>query len=137
MSKDWYQDVKDFHVKFGCHVESIPRIPPRNAEQLRLSLLKEEFSEELIPALEAEDLVEIADAIADTIYVLLGTAVSYGIDLRPIWDEIHQSNMAKVGGGQREDGKVMKPEGWQPPDVAGLIEHQKVRDNLEGFPVNW
>ena len=48
----------------------------------------------------------------------------YGIDIRPIWDEVHRTNMAKEGGGSRTDGKIMKPAGWQPPDIAGLLARQ-------------
>jgi predicted HAD superfamily Cof-like phosphohydrolase len=67
---------------------------------------------------------EVADAIADLIYVLLGTAVTYGIDIGPIWDAVHAANMAKSGGRQREDGKWEKPAGWRPPDIDGLLRQQ-------------
>jgi len=81
-----------------------------------------------------EDLVEIADGIGDVIYVLLGTAVSYGIDLRPIFDAIHDSNMKKVGGCTRDDGKIMKPEGWVPPDIEGILAAQlRPKTKRDGF----
>jgi predicted HAD superfamily Cof-like phosphohydrolase len=55
------------------------------------------------------------------LYVLYGTAVSFGIDVRPVFAEVHRSNMAKVGGGKRADGKVTKPAGWKPPRVTELL----------------
>ena len=70
------------------------------------------------------DLVEIADGLADLIYVLIGTSIAYGIDLEPIWDEVHKTNMAKVGGGVRGDGKILKPEGWEPPEIERLLVAQ-------------
>ena len=75
------------------------------------------------------DLGGIADGIADLIYVLLGTALSYGIHIAPIWDEVQRTNMAKEGGATRHDGKVLKPEGWQPPDVRGILLKQGMKDD--------
>jgi predicted HAD superfamily Cof-like phosphohydrolase len=127
MSKDWYQDVYDFHAKFGCTIGSSPGFPDDKVQKLRESIEREEF-EEMLEANARKDMPEVADGIADLIYVLLGRAVSYGIDLRPIWDEVQRTNMEKVGGTKREDGKILKPEGWKPPDVAGLLEKQVKRE---------
>ena len=60
------------------------------------------------------------------IYIAVGTALELGIPLEPVWDEVHRSNMAKVDPEtgkvrKREDGKVLKPEGWVRPDIAGAI----------------
>jgi len=124
MSKDWYQDIVDFHKAFGHHIEARPAIPPWEVWELRHNLVKEEM-EETLDATEACDLVELADGIADSMVVLLGTAVSYGIDMRPVWDLVHESNMKKIGGGKREDGKTLKPKGWAPPDIEGEIRRQQ------------
>lgn len=120
---DCYQDVLDFHQKFGCYVGTSPSIPTAGTPAFRQRLIDEEHGE-LREALEQGDLAGVADAIADLIYVVLGTAISYGIDIRPIWDEVHRTNMAKEGGGSRADGKILKPEGWEPPDIAGLLNEQ-------------
>lgn len=61
------------------------------------------------------------DAVADLIYVALGAAVTFGVNLGPIWSAVQRTNMAKVGGAVRPDGKILKPEGWQPPNVAELL----------------
>lgn len=84
----------------------------------------DEELDETLQAMCRDDLPAIADGLADLIYVALGTAIAYGIDLRPVWSAVHAANMAKIGGPTREDGKVLKPEGWQPPDIKGILERQ-------------
>jgi len=120
---DWYQDILDFHKAAELHIEDKPTIPPADISKLRWSLIEEEI-EETREAIFQGNLIEIADGIVDSIVVLLGTAVSYGIDIRPIWNEVHKTNMAKVGGRRREDGKLLKPAGWTPPDVEGELRKQ-------------
>lgn len=73
-------------------------------------------------ASDGADLVEAVDGICDTIFVAYGTAVALGIDLEPFWNEVVASNMTKVGGPVREDGKVMKSANWQPPRIRELLE---------------
>lgn len=124
MSTDWYQDILTFHKGFQHHIEPFPRIPPDKAQRLRRKLIREETNE-LLDGLDDRDLVRIADGAADAIVVILGTCVSYGIDLRPIWDEVHRTNMNKLGGGKRADGKTLKPEGWSPPKVKELLDEQR------------
>ena len=127
MSTDWQADVEEFHHKFGQLVQPSPMIPDKGSRHLsafRKRLIHEEQLE-LFHAMTMDDLAGIADGIADSIVVLLGTAVSYGIQIQPIWDLVHQSNMAKDGGGQRVDGKVLKPANWAPPDIAGEIRRQQ------------
>lgn len=118
-----FRDVLEFHLKFGCKVGSMPALPDPTTFALRKRLIEEEVTETL-NAMEAGDLPGVADGIADAVYVLLGCAVTYGVDLREIWDAVHEANMAKVGGTRRADGKVMKPPGWVPPDVAGILARQ-------------
>ena len=69
-------------------------------------------------------LAEIADGIADLVYVAIGTASTLGIDMEPVWEEVQLSNMAKVNGPVRPDGKRLKPEGWQPPQIERVIREQ-------------
>lgn len=124
LSANWQQDVLDFHKKFGSFTGESPSIPPDKVIDLRRILIREEVGETLA-AMKADDLVGVADGVVDCIVVLLGTANAYGIDIQPLWDEIHRTNMAKENGGIREDGKVLKPVGWIPPDIKGLLEKQK------------
>jgi phosphoribosyl-ATP pyrophosphohydrolase len=119
----FYTDVKDFHQAFGQRIGEKPELPDREERILRRNLITEEFNE-LTDAEYANDLVEIADALADIIYIACGTAVSYGIPLDDVFEEVHASNMAKLVDGKvirRADGKVQKPEGWQPPDIKRIL----------------
>lgn len=118
MSTNWQQDVRDFHGALDVPIGDSPAI---RRPELRAELIREE-AEETIEAILRGDLVEALDGLCDVIVVVLGTAVEFGIDLQPFWDEVHRTNMAKVGGPVREDGKRLKPEGWQPPDIAGILE---------------
>lgn len=115
-----FTDVLAFHRKFGVTCVERPTIPSEKLKLLRQSLIAEEYVE-VMTAMDREDIVEIADGFADLIYVILGSAISYGIDLRPVWDEVHRSNMQKEGGSRRADGKILKPEGWQRPDIAKVL----------------
>jgi predicted HAD superfamily Cof-like phosphohydrolase len=124
---NWYQDVKNFHIAFGQRVGQSPMIPDNIEERdLRMSLLEEEYNE-YMEAEQTLDIVGIADALADIVYIACGTAVSYGIPLDKVFEEVHRSNMAKLVNGQpiyRADGKVLKPEGWTAPDVKGILEKE-------------
>jgi predicted HAD superfamily Cof-like phosphohydrolase len=81
--------------------------------------------EELNAAMEARDIVEIADACADLVVTVLGTAAEYGIPFDAVWREVDRSNWAKAGPDgevyRRADGKITKPPDWQPPDIAGVL----------------
>ena len=125
MSIDWVEDVLDFHCAMDAlrHVGSMPMVPSASLVQLKLGLVAEEY-QELGDAIEAKDVVAVADACADLIYVVIGLALAYGVDLRPVWQAVQRSNMAKLGGPVREDGKRLKPDGWAPPDIAGVLAEQ-------------
>ena len=100
-----------------------PELPNDEERTLRKKLLSEEYAEYCLGEYN-NDLVEIADALADMIYIICGTAVSYGIPLDKVFEEVHNSNMAKFVDGKvlrREDGKILKPEGWRPPDIQKFI----------------
>ena len=124
MSKDWYKDMQDFHkVVMLDNFEPRPHQPPPKYYTLRYTLVKEEM-EETLEAIKIGSLAEVADGIADSIYVLLGTTVTYGIDIRPIWNLVHKANMEKKKGKMRFDGKRLKPPGWKHPDIEKEIRRQ-------------
>lgn len=120
----WQRDVLEFHEKFGVYTGNIPHVPPKETIELRRRLIREEVVE-LLEGIANDDLVKIADGLVDVVYVVVGCAIAYGIDMGPLWEIIQKSNMAKVGGTVRDDGKVLKPEGWLPPDVHGEILRQQ------------
>lgn len=119
----WHSDLIEFHEAFGAHIQNHPGVPGLEEVGLRRRLVKEEY-EELIAAIDQDDLVGIADGAVDLIYVTIGLMVSYGIDATKCWDAVHESNMAKLVDGRvvKDDGgKVLKPEGWQPPNLAKVM----------------
>jgi hypothetical protein len=101
-----------------------PTIPQPNVRALCSQLIVEEIAE-TGAAIQEENIVEIADGIADSIFVLLFTAHCYGIPFNEIWDEVARTNMAKFPGGKairdQSTGKILKPPGWTPPDIAGVL----------------
>lgn len=123
MSKDWYQDIVDLHKQWGQPIGEKPKDVDAETALLRIALIREETQETILAILN-KDLPKIADGIGDSIVVLLGTAVVFGLDMRPIWNEIQRTNLQKTGNEVRGDGKVLKPAGWQPPDIERLLEEQ-------------
>ncbi len=95
---------------------------------LRVALLEEEVGE-FVAASERGDLNGIADALADIVYVAYGTALTYGIDLDAVLQEVHRSNTSKLGSDGhpliRHDGKVLKSEQYSPPDIESVLRLQK------------
>lgn len=124
---DTQSDVAKFHHKFQVPISAAPRPVPDHERDLRIKLIDEEVNLELIPAMEDQNLPKIADGIADSIYVLLGAALTFGIQMKPIWDEVQRTNMLKEGGRFRADGKILKPVGWKPPDIERIIKAQQDR----------
>jgi predicted HAD superfamily Cof-like phosphohydrolase len=116
--------VKEFMETFGQPVKSNPEFPSRNIAWMRLKLILEE-TWELMVAMYRRDMVGIADALGDLVYVVVGMAHTYGIPFDAVIREIHRSNMAKAGpDGKailRADGKIQKPEGWTPPDLRKVM----------------
>ena len=112
--------VREFHEATDTPILDRPGVPEESRVNLRVSLLAEEF-QEAFDAMENEDLVEVADGLADLIYVAIGAALEFGIPLDEVFEEVHRTNMEKANGPRRSDGKILKPEGWEPPDVAGIL----------------
>jgi len=118
-----FQDVKEFQTAVGQHVGQAPEFPDGPERALRMRLLEEEMKE-YEQGEYKNDLENIAKELADIIYIVCGTAVSYGIPLDKVFDAVHASNMAKLIDGKpirRDDGKILKPEGWTPPDIKKVL----------------
>lgn len=122
---DWFNDVLDFHRKFDCTINAYPCIPSPKDIKLRIRLLKEEIKETL-KAIDDNDIEGLSRELVDIIYVTLGTALTYGVDLRSVWEEVHAANMKKEVGNKSNDGKVNKPDGWIPPNIAKILVNQSV-----------
>lgn len=124
--KQAFEDIRAFHTVCNVPVMEFCCWPMPARIELRQNLIEEEF-DELMDAINHRDMIEAADAIADCIVVLIGTALEFGIPLPEVWDEVHRSNMAKVDPltgdvRYRDDGKVLKPAGWTPPDLKSILE---------------
>ena len=114
--------VKAFHTKFGHEVNHRPKFPEVTTQQLRIRLVNEE-ADELEHAILTNNLVEIADALADLLYVTLGTAIAYGINIIPIFAEVHRTNMLKST--SKDDyGKSIKPANWKGPQILPILWEQ-------------
>ena len=101
-----------------------PSFPEEEIQNLRKDLIEEEL-DELTYALANKNMVEIADALTDLLYVVYGAGHAFGIDLDDCFAEVHRSNMSKLGPDfrpiKREDGKVMKPATYSPPDLKTVL----------------
>lgn len=118
--------VGEFQSAFGIESPKRPTLLPKERAVFRHKLLKEEVKE-IEQGEKAADIVQVADGIIDSMYILIGTAHEYGLAdrLDMLFDEVHRSNMTKMGpDGKaifREDGKVMKPDTYSPPNLARII----------------
>jgi predicted HAD superfamily Cof-like phosphohydrolase len=120
--------VRDFHDAFRLPVRVTPATDlPSGEIELRFNLMKEE-NEEYLEAAKNGDIVEIADALGDMLYILCGTINAHGLQekMAAVFEEIQRSNMSKLDdNGQpiyREDGKVMKSNNYFRPDIRAILE---------------
>jgi predicted HAD superfamily Cof-like phosphohydrolase len=123
--KTMFEKVRDFHEAFGQRIGEKPELPDSEFERaLRIKLMSEEHKE-YNKAEDNNDITNLAVELADIIYIACGTAVSYGIPLDEVFNAIHAANMNKLVDGKvilREDGKIKKPDGWQPADIEGILK---------------
>ena len=119
--------VKEFHTAFGLGVsQEMKACLGEQKNALRFNLMKEE-NEEYWEAVQNNDLVEIADALGDMLYILCGTILEHGLQhkIEAVFDEIQRSNMSKLGEGgkpiYREDGKVMKGPNYFKPNFEDIL----------------
>tara|TARA_B100001996_G_scaffold318811_1_gene262477 strand:- start:1628 stop:2002 length:375 start_codon:yes stop_codon:yes gene_type:complete len=117
--------VKKFMEKFGQEVKTKPEFPSEKIVKLRYDLIKEEL-DEFEQALKDKNLEEVADSLADILYVTYGAGHAFGIDLDKCFDEVQRSNMSKLGADGKpiynEDGKVMKGPKYFKPDFSKFVK---------------
>ena len=123
-----FEKVREFHLVMGQPARAIPALETNPVViKLRQDLIEEEF-DELRDAVEESDIVEIADALTDLLYVIYGAGWIYGIDLDATFAEVHRSNMSKLGEDgkpiYREDGKIMKGPNFFKPNLVKVLEAQ-------------
>lgn len=119
------EQVREFHETFGALVNESPTLIDKGEFGLRVRMTNEEYHE-MMDAYEEGDLVEVYDAILDQIYLLVGTGVAMGLPIIEGLDEVHRSNMSKLGEDgkpiYREDGKVLKGPNYFRPNLARILE---------------
>ena len=119
-----FELVGDFMEAFGQAVQLEPTWPDFNTRELRLELIQEEL-DELSYAVADRDMIQIADALTDLLYVVYGAGHTFGLDLDECFHEVHASNMSKLGEDgrplHREDGKVLKGPNYFEPDLEGIL----------------
>ncbi|TRW23077.1 hypothetical protein FMM05_15400 [Flavobacterium zepuense] len=126
--KNQLDAVRQFHSSFGLGISDVPKADLGEAVNLlRYNLMKEE-NEEYLGAVQNNDLVEVADALGDMLYILCGTIIEHGLQykIEEVFAEIQRSNMSKLGENglplYREDGKVMKGPNYFKPDFTEILK---------------
>ena len=118
--------VMDFMNNFGQEVKYNPEFPDEKVQKLRISLIEEEL-EELKEAIENKDVVGVADALTDILYVTYGAGAAFGIDLDKCFEEVHNSNMSKLDRDgrpiYRNDGKILKGPDYFEPNLEKIVEN--------------
>ena len=119
-----FEKVKQFMQTFGQEVKTKASFSDEKTNQLRLDLITEEL-QELKNAMESKDLLEVADALTDILYVTYGAGHAFGINLDKCFDEVQNSNMSKLGKNGKpiynESGKVMKGPDYFKPDLSKFL----------------
>ena len=120
-----FQKVKTFMQTFGQEVKLKPSFSTEKINDLRYNLVKEEL-EELKQAIVNKDLLEVADALTDILYVTYGAGHAFGIDLDSCFEEVQNSNMSKLGDDGKpiynDSGKVMKGPNYYKPDLSKFVK---------------
>tara|TARA_B100001057_G_scaffold109870_1_gene107874 strand:+ start:17786 stop:18154 length:369 start_codon:yes stop_codon:yes gene_type:complete len=119
---NYQKDVSDFMILGEQKISSDLNLKNEQA-QLYMNLIKEEF-EETAKAFYDKDLVEVADGLADMVWVIMGMCNSVGIDFDKVWKEVRSSNMSKFVDGKfikNEAGKIMKPETYFKPNIKKAL----------------
>ena len=119
-----FEKVKTFMETFGQEVKSKPSFSSEKINDLRYNLIKEEL-DELKQAIDRKDLLEVADALTDILYVTYGAGHAFGINLDNCFNEVQNSNMSKLDPDGKpiynDDGKVMKGPNYYKPDLSKFV----------------
>ncbi len=119
-----FSKVGTFMKTFGQEVKTSPSLSTDKINKLRIELIKEEL-EELTEAMKNNDLLEVADALTDILYVTYGAGHAFGIDLDKCFEEVQNSNMSKLDENGKpiynEAGKVMKGRNYFKPDLSKFV----------------
>ena len=119
-----FEKVKTFMETFGQEVKSKPSFSSKKINDLRYNLIKEEL-DELKQAIDGKNLLEVADALTDILYVTYGAGHAFGINLDDCFNEVQNSNMSKLGTDGKpiyyEAGKVMKGPNYYKPDLSKFV----------------
>lgn len=128
MTKKELDAVQEFHEAFKINVNQEPTLDLSDQiKELRFNLMKEE-NEEYLEAVQNNDLIEVADALGDMLYILCGTILAHGMQhkITEVFEEIQRSNMSKLGADgnpiYREDGKVMKGPNYFKPNIEAILK---------------
>jgi len=120
-----FDEVKVFMETYGQEVKLIPNFPENKILKLRIDLIQEEL-DELKEAIENKDIVEVADALTDILYVTYGAGHSFGINLDDCFSEVQRSNMSKLDENGKpvfnDSGKVLKGPNYFKPDLKKYIK---------------
>ena len=118
---DYEAMVKEFHVKFSHIIAENPTVGKTITAILRARLIEEE-AKELVKSMSKGDVVGIADGIADLLYVVFGTAISFGIPIGEVFKEVHRSNMSKSND-KTYIGKTKKGPDFSPPNIKEILDN--------------
>lgn len=119
------QLVRDWLLEAGLPVSDRPTLAVDQAAREMACALIEEEAGELRAAIGSEDIVGVADAVADLLWVTLEAAATFGIPIEPVFEEVHRSNRTKLRGGRRTvnaAGKIVAGPGYSPPDLRPILE---------------
>ena len=122
---DLESSVREFHKMTGIPTGKRPCNLSLDAFSRRVRLISEELSE-YCEAVSNNNIPEIADALADLVYVVIGAAVEHGIPFNYVFDLVHKSNMTKTDGHKDESGKWIKPDSFEPVDLNFLYSLESV-----------
>tara|TARA_Y100000816_G_C26093968_1_gene578547 strand:+ start:1896 stop:2264 length:369 start_codon:yes stop_codon:yes gene_type:complete len=118
----YQKDVAEF-MKAGEQQVSSELKRIEDQEALYMNLITEEYKETL-QAFKQRDIIELADGLADMVWVIMGLCNSVGIDFEKVWEEVRSSNMSKFQGGRvikNDQGKILKPESYFKPDIKKVL----------------
>ena len=128
------EKIHEFHTAIGSPLPQTPVQPTLEDLALRHKLIQEEYQEatEALATLTAvlqtnqtADLTNWVHELTDILYVTYGAILACGVDADAVFAEVHRANLSKANGPRRADGKLLKPPGWQPADVRGVIAEQE------------